>query len=1833
MGLIKGIGGNNTANTSGLAGNGYGVEADGAITGTLTNNASGTHHGDGRTMVRRMRRDKVVTAYGSISRTRRSQQCSSQHCHNVNNNGDYYREQVEAAGLGGTGNGVFANHLHCQYFDQQPKTITGIGGTAGNVTGGSGYGVQTGDASGAVGSITTLTNSGGTITGTRGAGSTTNGLGFGVVSGTIATLLNNATGTIKGDDYGIYLGLTGTGPTPTTDASAVSITNNGTLTGGTTHGTQAALVSGAGIVTLNLGGGGSVTGDIVGGIGIPNIINVNGAHTITGDITDYPTLNINAGGALILNGNNATVAAVTINGTGSLQLGNGTLNGTLAAAATVANSGQLIFNEGTTQQIFANTIIGSGSVVQNGPLAVIVTGANTYMGTTTINAGVLAAGSTTGFSANSAYNLITGTSYLDLNGFNSSIGSLAGPGPVTNGSGFVTGPTIGDATLTTGSNNNSTTHTGTISDGASGKLSLTKVGTGTQTLSGANAYSGATTVNGGSLLVNGTNSGTGAVTVNNSGSTLGGNGAIAGAVTLGASTFIAPGSVANTVGTLTLTGGLTFNANSTYAVDLGAGANNADKLVITGATALTGNITFNQLTTPDQGKYVLLTSTGALTGTFTGTAPTNYNLIYDTVNNEVDLTHQAVPSITLTAPAGGTRVILGQTLSAGGAVSNTAPTGSLNLNINLTSTGAVSLTGFSPNTGTVAVGTPVNYTATLNTTGLTAGNNTFTVTETDNVNAASNPTATASVTVAVVTDRTLAATSVSLGRVIINQATGSQTTTVSSAINMDNSLTRVTLGAGAANSAVANGTITLGAGTAYQFGGANDATNSTTRGVTGSFTAAGLQGGSATFTPTGEGLAGESVQSFTVGYTADAVNNRIVTATSVSFGRVIANVAQSATSTLSTTGADTDFTRVTVGQRAADANGISATGGTNPTFNAAGVTDTRTVGGSFTSTGAKSGTLTLVTTGEGLAGEAPINVSVAYTATALTNRVVTATSVNYGTVHVGSTAPSTSSTTLTSAGSDTTNTRITVGNGGTDSNSLGFTVSGGSPSSAFNGTFISDTRTLGGGTFSTAGSINGTVTLTNAGAEGAGNSTLAGQTPGSTVVAYNAQVFNGTAVWTSISGTGTSSWGTASNWTDSNGVHASPGTFAGFTNTDTATFNGTGTTATVNLDGVNPSLKAIVFSGISSYTVAQGSGGSLTLDNGAIAATVTNAGTNTISAPVILNSNVAVSVTNSGDSLTLSGVLSEAGGAKSLTKSGGGVLNLAGANTYSGTTTISGGTLALTGNGSIDKSTIITLASTGMLDVSGRTGGGYTFGNTTTGSGKIVGNFTNAGIIIPGSLGAANNLIGNLTVSGSFTQTASGTLVTAVHADSSTNVLVVTGTANLGGTLELKPDSGSLGAGKYLIVQAGSVVGLFSSVKVDGGTFTPFQDLEGNLLYITATPVTNGTTHLWAPIPGMSGNGLKVAQYFDAIRAGATGQLASLIAQVDAGSNAQIIRFVNSVDPSVYAEQRQMQLRDMQNQANFLTERLTFLRGPVAQGDSAQGDGSGKAPRPPVAVTEERFNLWTSIRGSVLDNSGSSNFVGANNDGVGGIVGLDYKATDLLTLGGFIGYEGNLIKLAGNSGSLRSEYLTLGAYGTIGHDTGWYGNGLAEVGFGWNSDKKNLLLPNQILTARSDFNSTAWLVRAGGGYALTAGGWHFGPAAYAEYSGLKQDAIHEHGTNGLDLDVNGKTLQSFRTLLGLNANGDMPVGDRKLRSRFGVYWAHEFLKGNNDVAAGLDGVNAGTFTVNGPRLGRNSLIATTGASIDLTKTMDLSLDYQYQRDFGTSHGNSHYFGITLGMKF
>lgn len=245
------------------------------------------------------------------------------------------------------------------------------------------------------------------------------------------------------------------------------------------------------------------------------------------------------------------------------------------------------------------------------PIALTLTAANTYNGSTTLNGASGTGGTTNGAvlrisggndrlptgtilnisgGSNTSVNAsaINGGGRFDLNNQNQTIAGLTGGGsssPVLQ-FGTVTNnaAAAGTGTLTVSSTVTNSTFAGIIQDGSVAKTALTKAGSGTTlTLSGTNTYTGATNVNGGTLLISGTLAAGSAVSINNTGK-LGGGGSAAGSVTVNTGGAIAPGS---SIGTLAA-GSLTLQSGAEFQLELNTSAQTTDLLNVGGNLNLAG---------------------------------------------------------------------------------------------------------------------------------------------------------------------------------------------------------------------------------------------------------------------------------------------------------------------------------------------------------------------------------------------------------------------------------------------------------------------------------------------------------------------------------------------------------------------------------------------------------------------------------------------------------------------------------------------------------------------------------------------------------------------------------------------------------------------------------------------------------------------------------------------------------------------------------------------------------------------------------------------------------------------------------------------------------------------------------------------------------------------------------------------------------------------------------------------------------------------------------------------------------------------------------------------
>ncbi|MEO5716455.1 MAG: autotransporter-associated beta strand repeat-containing protein [Luteolibacter sp.] len=887
---------------------------------------------------------------------------------------------------------------------------------------------------------------------------------------------------------------------------------------------------------------------------------------------------------------NYSIKSLTFNSSASIS--NNTLTvGNTTTGITVA-SGQT----GTINSALG----GTSGVVKNGTGALMLGGNNTYTGGLTINDGLVTVANAGALNSTTPQTVTFGmsapsTAKLQLNGNSISIGALstnATPGtPV-----IENGHASTNATLTVSQTSN-TTYAGTIQNGSTGTLGLVKSGSGTLTLSGNNTYTGTTAVNSGTLNVTGTTSGNGNYSVA-SGAILSGTGTVSGATTILSGGYLGAGTIGDisggalgtsngAVGTLTFTSGLSLNSGSVVNFD------NGDYLNVGGIfTAGTG--TFLRFDSSlAGGSYNLIG--------FTGTAPTlaNFTLQYQNgnpVTSSYSIGYSSgnlvltvvsattpTPSLTISSPLTGSRLMQNTTFSIGGTISNVGA-GTLNATL-ADNGGTITATSISPTNPSVAAGASTAYTASGNT-GSTLGANTLSIIATDPL---ANPT------------------------------------------------------------------------------------------------------------------------SSTVTNNISVLQDRVVSASMVSdFGSKHVGASVTGSTSLTSTGADDSNTRVTVANAGADANGISVTGGSGPTFNGT-TSDTRTVSGNLSTLGLITGAITLTTTGEaGVSGQIPVNVA----------------------------------------------------------------------------------------------------------------------------VNYSALVYSGKAAWNGDDG----SWVTGGNWADTQGggVAGSPGVDGALSIGDTATFGDAvagshPSNIAVSLNGTSPTLAGMTFnSALSTYTLATGSGGTITLQSAATP--------------------IAVSTTLSP---TISAVLTGAG----LSKTGTGTLILGGANTYTGATAIINGAIQTIATNALPVATTLTL------------GSGTNSGKLILGDANGARSQTLAGLVISGT-GSTNSLVGGSAVISTLTlNIASTNSFAGILGGAGTNENNLALTKTGGGTLTLTGNNtyagGSTLSAGTLNLGSANAVGTTGSITFAGGTlqysasnttdYSSRLTTTGNSAYLIDTNGQNVTFSTGLAASGSSG--------------------------------------------------------------------------------------------------------------------------------------------------------------------------------------------------------------------------------------------------------------------------------------------------------------------------------------------------------------------------------------------
>jgi YVTN family beta-propeller protein/autotransporter-associated beta strand protein len=579
-------------------------------------------------------------------------------------------------------------------------------------------------------------------------------------------------------------------------------------------------------------------------------------------------------------------------------------------------------------------------------------------------------------------------------------------------------------------------------------------------------------------------------------------------------------------------------------------------------------------------------------------------------------------------------------------------------------------------------------------------------------------------------------------------------------------------------------------------------------------------------------------------------------------------------------------------------------------------------------------------------------------------------------------------------------------------------------------------------------------------------------------------------------------------------------------------------------------------------------GGTLQLGNGGT--------TGSITGNVIDNGTLAF---DRSDVFTFTGVISGTGAVQQI---GTGTTVLTGTNTYTGMTTVDSGSLIV--NGSI-ASTETLVGSAGFLG----------------GTGLIGGNLVNNGIVSPGSP------VGTLTVSGSYTQSPSGTLRIQVSglAPGQFGLLAVGGHASLAGTLQLVALNGfklQVGNTITFLTAGAGVSGNFSTIQnpfisdtivkaqvIELADAVEIQAVQGNFVDAACDPNSAAVARALNSAVGDPRASALIA-FLD------NQPIQNLCADFTLISPEQMTSMYN-MGISLAGVQMSNLMQRMDSihlgSSGFSSAGFTINGNPPSFIDGLSGPtgAEGKAgPSALAPIPENRWGVFVTGLGEFTSIDGTFGAPGFDLQTGGVTVGADYRIGSNFAIGLMGGYAHLNADLISN-GDIGVNSGKFGAYATA------FGNGFyldtAVTGSidGYDTHRAALL---GFANGSTDGSEVTFLIA--GGYDWKKGNLSIGPTANFQYTHVKLDGFTESGSLA-PLTYPDQSTDSWTTAFGAKAYYDWHVGHVLVRPEISVAWQHEYGDQAYSIIAGFANGAGTSFTVTGPQIGRDSLLLDAGVSV------------------------------------
>ena len=394
---------------------------------------------------------------------------------------------------------------------------------------------------------------------------------------------------------------------------------------------------------------------------------------------------------------------------------------------------------------------------------------------------------------------------------------------------------------------------------------------------------------------------------------------------------------------------------------------------------------------------------------------------------------------------------------------------------------------------------------------------------------------------------------------------------------------------------------------------------------------------------------------------------------------------------------------------------------------------------------------------------------------------------------------------------------------------------------------------------------------------------------------------------------------------------------------------------------------------------------------------------------------------------------------------------------------------------------------------------------------------------------------------------------------------IFTNTANLAGTIEVRPDSqNGLYANNYFfdnVIDAVTMNGTFANCVL-GNNNTPLLNLQ--CIYDTQENLDLSIVRVnFGDVPGLTGNGIGVAAGLDCLYTNTlTGGIGALVADIFTLTAPNYLLALQQLSGGSYASYLQS-FDKLGVRYNDLIDHATDCEDPSLVG----------------SVTECRtqpLHVWGQIQGATRSQRGDD-FVGkVDGDQWTAMLGIDAAVAPAVVLGAELAKVTNGIDT--NYGShIRGDGYQVGLYGA--YDPG---NFYAKVmgTYSWLNGKARRDVDFRPLggTTFGHLNSNpdvrSWTAGAHFGYRIPMGGSVITPYVNFDHVDTKLKSFSEGGLSGVNLDVSGHEKRSFITgggKFGINVGGGaMLQADLGWQHMFGRRYATALTAFSTDPSCTFD---------------------------------------------------------------